>query len=109
MSYKSKTSLKRFTSVLMALVMLFSLFPTGLADRLGLEETADAAAETDTTLLGWQIVNEAIDYLGCNYSQNYRRKANCYDCSSFVWQVLSDVGMTPGTTDGSVTDIYWNT
>ena len=114
MSHKSKTTLRKFTSVLMALVMLFSLFPTGLADRLGLEETADAAAEADTTLLGWKIVNEAMDYLGYNYSRTggYRSGTHqSYDCSGFIWQALTDVGISIGNTDTSITTLptYWNT
>ena len=114
MSHKSKTTLRKFTSVLMALGMLFSLFPTGLADRLGLEETADAAAEADTTLLGWKIVNEAMDYLGYNYSQTggYRSGTHqSYDCSGFIWQALTDVGISIGNTDTSITTLptYWNT
>ena len=109
MNHKKKTVFRRITSILMTLVMVFSLIPTGLANRLGLVSTVEAAAITDTDYLGWQIVNEAMDYLGCNYSQTYRRKANSYDCSSFIWQAMSDIGMTPGTTDGSVTTNWWNT
>lgn len=102
MNHKKRTALRRFTSVLMTLVMIFSLFPTGLAGRLGLVSTAEAAYSDDLSAQGdlaTKIVQNAAKYLGYGYSQDTRlnggnnRSPYTFDCSSLVDKALLDSGV----------------
>lgn len=42
---------------------------------------------------GSQIVRAAARKIGCEYSQANRWDENVYDCSSFVWRILGEVGI----------------
>lgn len=43
--------------------------------------------------LGGIITMAALEKVGCRYDQNHRWDEGIYDCSSFVWRVLGEVGI----------------
>lgn len=43
--------------------------------------------------LGGIITMAALEKVGCEYDQNHRWEEGVYDCSSFVWRVLGEVGI----------------
>lgn len=43
--------------------------------------------------VGGNIVREAMSKIGCLYDQNRRWEEGVYDCSSFIWRILSSVGI----------------
>ena len=95
MNHKKRTMLRRLTSVLMTLVMIFSLFPTGLTGRIGLVSTAEAATNPERFSRNFktQFVNDAAKYLGYGYRSGGRfNNASGGDCTCLLAKVLIDMG-----------------